>query len=54
MTHDEVIKRLGSMSNLESVAGMGRFGIETSRALGISVPKPRALASDKVQARLRR
>ena len=46
MICDEVMVRLESMSSLESVAGMGRFGIETTRALGISVPKLRALAKE--------
>ena len=38
--------RLESMPNPESVAGMGRFGIVTARALGISVPRLRALAKE--------
>jgi 3-methyladenine DNA glycosylase AlkD len=46
MEHDisDVLKKLRQQSSRSSLEGMGRFGIVTSTALGVSVPKIRALA----------
>ena len=46
MTRDEILDRLRSLADPEAKAGMARFGIETGTALGISIPKLRALARD--------
>jgi 3-methyladenine DNA glycosylase AlkD len=42
----EILARLRSLSRPESLEGMSRFGIETKRALGVSIPKLRALAKE--------
>jgi 3-methyladenine DNA glycosylase AlkD len=39
-----IIERLRSMSNKSALEGMGRFGISTEHALGISIPELRAIA----------
>src|SRR5262245_4383537 len=44
MTADEVIAELRRHANPKNVEGQARFGIETSTALGISVPMLRAIA----------
>jgi len=46
VTRDEILDRLRSLADPEAKAGMARFGIETGTALGISIPKLRALARD--------
>ncbi len=43
---EEVVKRLESMSRQENREGMARFGINTDRALGISMPELRRLAKE--------
>jgi 3-methyladenine DNA glycosylase AlkD len=44
MTADEIIAILREKSNAKYLAGMKRFGIENSKALGIPVPELRKLA----------
>ena len=44
MQFREVIAELKSMGDPESAAGMARYGIKADRALGVSIPKLRALA----------
>lgn len=44
MTLDQVLRELESMADPDSLAGMARFGIDTSRALGVRVPNLRRLA----------
>ena len=46
MTLDEALARLRALADPEARAGMARFGIETGTALGISIPKLRALAKE--------
>lgn len=46
MTYDEVIARLQSMENAANRQGMGRFGINTSATLGISVTTLRAIGKE--------
>jgi 3-methyladenine DNA glycosylase AlkD len=43
---DEVIARLRSISNPDSLEGMGRFGINTANAYGVSIPSLRSLAKE--------
>jgi len=42
----EILARLRSLSRPESLEGMSRFGIETKKALGVSIPKLRMLAKE--------
>ncbi len=44
MTYEQIIAELKSMESPENREGMKRFGITTDNALGIAVPKLRALA----------
>jgi 3-methyladenine DNA glycosylase AlkD len=46
VTVDEALARLQALADPEARAGMARFGIETGKALGISVPALRALARE--------
>ena len=46
MTPGEVLDRLRSLADPEARAGMARFGIETGKALGVSIPTLRALARE--------
>ncbi len=41
---DDIIIRLRSLGNPDAVKGMARFGIKTSKAYGISIPRLRTLA----------
>jgi len=44
MTADEIIAELRAAANEHNRAGMARFGIDTERALGISVTQLRTMA----------
>jgi 3-methyladenine DNA glycosylase AlkD len=44
MTRREIVQELKRLSNPEALEGMARYGIETSRAYGVSIPSLRALA----------
>lgn len=44
MKSDEVLARLGSISDRTRLAGMSRYGIRVDRALGVSMPEMRAFA----------
>lgn len=46
MTSKEVIKKLKSRSSRRNVKGMARFGINTKKALGISMPVLRKMAKE--------
>lgn len=46
MQYREIITKLKSFSNPEAVAGMARFGIDISKAYGISAPTLRQLAKE--------
>mgnify|MGYP006412868863 FL=1 len=46
MTYTQIIKKLKSLSNTKNRQGMARFGIETSKAFGISIPNLRAIAKE--------
>ncbi|NPV14039.1 hypothetical protein HPY86_03800 [candidate division WOR-3 bacterium] len=46
MRCDEIVKRLRSLANPRAVAGMARFGINTKRAYGVSIPDLRRLAKE--------
>lgn len=46
MQCEEVLSRLRSLTSLENVAGMARFGISPSNTLGISVNTLRKLAKE--------
>jgi 3-methyladenine DNA glycosylase AlkD len=43
---DSVLRRLKSLSNPKSLEGMARFGINTKRAFGVSIPQLRALSKE--------
>jgi len=43
---DEILKKLKSLSHPEALAGMGRFGINTKKAYGISIPELRRMARE--------
>lgn len=43
---DHVLTRLRLMADRQALAGMARFGIKTSNALGVSIPKLRKFARD--------
>ncbi len=44
MTATEIIRQLNKQSNPANLAGMARYGIDTRRALGVSMPAMRNLA----------
>lgn len=44
MNLDEILEELKRRGNPRSIHGMSRFGIQTERAFGVSVPELRALA----------
>lgn len=44
MKLDEILRELERKGNPHSIKGMARFGIQTERAFGVSVPELRALA----------
>ena len=44
--YDEIIKKLKSLSNLEAVAGMARFGINPENTYGVSIPNLRRMAKE--------
>ena len=46
MEYREILRRLESLGNPDSIASMKRFGIETDRTHGISVPVLRGLAKE--------
>lgn len=46
MRCEEVVKRLRALGNPDAVAGMARFGINTKRAYGVSIPDLRKLAKE--------
>ncbi|MGB6882136.1 MAG: DNA alkylation repair protein [Microgenomates group bacterium] len=46
MDCQEVIKKLKSLANPKSVAGMAKYGIKTGKAWGISIPNLRKLAKE--------
>jgi len=45
-TLDEAISQLRAAGSQENRAGMGRFGIETDKAFGVSMPDIRAIAKE--------
>ena len=46
MQSEEIIKRLESLSDPESVAGMERYGIDPENAYGVSIPNLRKIARE--------
>lgn len=44
MSYDEILSRLRSLSSLEAVAGMARFGINPKNTYGVSIPELRKIA----------
>ncbi|NPV14040.1 DNA alkylation repair protein [candidate division WOR-3 bacterium] len=46
MQCNEIIKRLRALGKPKAVAGMARFGINTKRAYGVSIPDLRRLAKE--------
>lgn len=44
MTNDEILRELRVLARPSALAGMARFGIDTSAALGLSVPEIRKIA----------
>jgi 3-methyladenine DNA glycosylase AlkD len=42
----QILKELKSLSHPEALAGMGRFGINTKKAYGISIPELRRMAKE--------
>jgi 3-methyladenine DNA glycosylase AlkD len=46
MLYQEIIDKLNALSNPESVAGMRRFGIQSKKMLGVSIPKLRSLTKE--------
>ena len=46
MSLDEILSRLRSLSNPESVAGMARFGINPKNTYGVSIPSLRKIARE--------
>ncbi len=46
LDRDAVLERMKSLSNAGSVRGMARYGINTERAFGISIPQLRNLAKE--------
>ncbi len=46
MQYEEVLKQLKSLSDLEAVAGMARFGINSNNTYGVSIPALRKIARD--------
>ena len=45
-TREEALGKLQTMANGENLAGMSRFGIDTQKALGISMPNIRAVGKE--------
>src|ERR1700730_12190306 len=43
-TVQDILTKLGSLSNPEAVSSMARFGIRANKAFGVSVPALRKLA----------
>ncbi len=46
MDHEEILRRLRSLSNPDAVAHMARFGINPERAYGVSIPTLRKMAKE--------
>lgn len=46
MQYEEILKRLRSLSNPETVAGMARYGINPENTYGVSIPKLRAMVKE--------
>lgn len=46
MKHEEILKRLKSLSNPEAVKGMARFGINPKNTYGVSIPDIRKMAKE--------
>jgi 3-methyladenine DNA glycosylase AlkD len=44
--HNEIVKKLRTLSNPENVKGMSRFGINPENTLGISIPVLRKMAKE--------
>lgn len=44
--YDEIIARLESLSDPDSIAGMARFGITPEKAYGVRIPQLRAIAKE--------
>src|ERR1700730_2527450 len=45
-TKDQVLRRMKSVASPESLKGIGRFGINTKKAYGVSIPHLRSLARE--------
>ncbi len=46
LTEQEILNKLRSMSSPEAVRGMVRYGINTEKTLGVSIPQLRSLAKE--------
>jgi 3-methyladenine DNA glycosylase AlkD len=46
MESQSILRKLKSLSDPSVLAGMSRFGINTSKALGVSIPKIRSLSKE--------
>jgi len=46
MDYEEIMEKLESMTKLENLEGMARFGINTKKALGVSIYELRSLAKE--------
>ena len=46
MRYEEVLQQLGSLSNLQAVASMARFGINPNNTYGVSIPILRKMAKE--------
>ena len=46
MTSEQVLKKLKSLSSAKALKGMARFGINTDKAFGVSMPNVRVLAKE--------
>ncbi len=46
MEYNDIIKKFGSMANPVAVEGMKKYGIDTTKAYGISVPNLRKIAGE--------
>ncbi len=44
--HDDILEKLKSLSRPEALAGLARFGINTKKAYGISIPELRRMARE--------
>ncbi|HDP69650.1 MAG TPA: DNA alkylation repair protein [Actinobacteria bacterium] len=46
MNYDDVVEKLKSLSNPETIEGMARFGITPERTYGVSIPNLRKIAKE--------